>query len=448
MLRERAALFVLITLALLSKLGKAQAPPSTIDLREALVRAQKYGLQVQIADIAAQLAKEDRTQAKAATLPSLNALNQFIYTEGNGTPSGVFVANDGVHVYNEQAVVHEELLSLVRRGEVRLTSEAQAVAQAKVDVAARGLKTTVVQNYYAIVSAQRKSANLRQSYQEAQHFLETSQKLEAGGEVARADVIKAQLQVQARNRDLQDADAAVQKAKIALSVLIFPTLETGYAIVDDLSNPAPPPPLSELTGQATVTSPDLKAARANVSEAKLGVSVARYAYLPSLGLDFWYGIDANQFALHSAETQATGRSTLPNYQVENRHNLGYSAAATLTIPVWNWGSLHSKVKQASLRQRQADFELQTAKRQLSADLASGYTDAQTAFSQIESLRSSEDLSVESLRLTLLRYQAGEATALEVADAQTTANAARNAYDDGLTRYRLALATLQTLMGTL
>ncbi len=59
-----------------------------------------------------------------------------------------------------------------------------------------------------------------------------------------------------------------------------------------------------------------------------------------------------------------------------------------------------------------------------------------------------DLASESLRLTLLRYQAGEATALEVVDAQTTLNQARNAYDDGLARYRVAIAQLQTLTGTL
>jgi len=51
-------------------------------------------------------------------------------------------------------------------------------------------------------------------------------------------------------------------------------------------------------------------------------------------------------------------------------------------------------------------------------------------------------------LTLLRYQAGEATALEVVDAQTTAATARTAVDDGLLRYRLAIANLQTLTGTL
>ena len=45
-----------------------------------------------------------------------------------------------------------------------------------------------------------------------------------------------------------------------------------------------------------------------------------------------------------------------------------------------------------------------------------------------------------------RYQAGESTALEVVDAQSTLALSRNAYDDGLLRYRMAAANLQTLTG--
>jgi outer membrane protein TolC len=83
---------------------------------------------------------------------------------------------------------------------------------------------------------------------------------------------------------------------------------------------------------------------------------------------------------------------------------------------------------------------------LNANMSSAYLEAQAAHEQIDSLRGSADLSVESLRLTLLRYQAGEATVLEVVDAQTTLAAARNAYADGLARYRLAVATIETLTG--
>ena len=68
--------------------------------------------------------------------------------------------------------------------------------------------------------------------------------------------------------------------------------------------------------------------------------------------------------------------------------------------------------------------------------------------ELELLSQSAQLAAESLRLTTLRYQAGDATVLEVVDAQTTLIQARNAYDDGLVRYRVGLATLQTITGTL
>ena len=75
-------------------------------------------------------------------------------------------------------------------------------------------------------------------------------------------------------------------------------------------------------------------------------------------------------------------------------------------------------------------------------------EAEGALGQVAMLREGVSLAADSLRLTLLRYQAGEATAFEVADAQSTVKQARDAYDDGLARYRVALANLRTLMGTL
>lgn len=446
-MQRTSSLVRLFALAVTATLGAfGQTAALTITLPNAFVRASQYSGQIQAANIAAQLAKEDKRQATAASLPSLTAFNQFIYTEGNGTPSGVFVANDGVHVYNEQAVVHEEVLSFVRRNEIRFAAAAEAVAKAKADVIARGLHVTVIQDYYSIVAAERKLAYAQQSESEARDFLNITQKQEHGGEAAHSDVIKAQITDQQRLRDLQDAALAIQKAKIALGVLMFPALNLDYDVVDDLSQVPPLPAQPEIAAQAR-SNPDLRAAQITLRQSNLGVSVARQAYLPSLALDFFYGIDANQFAARTNHpTSDTGRSTLPNYLVPYRQNLGYVAQATLNIPVWDWGSIRSKVKQASLREKQAEIDLTNTQRQLQGSVTSGYQEAATALSQVESLRSSSDLSGESLRLTLLRYKAGEATALEVVDAQTTASSARSAYIDGLLRYRLALATLQSLTG--
>ncbi len=422
--------------------------PTEITLQDALSRARQYGLQIEGANIASALAKEDRVQARAGLLPSVTAFNQFIYTEGNGTPSGVFVANDGVHIYNEQAQVHQELLSVTRRADLRRAQAAEAVAKARIDVAARGLNVTVVQDYYAIVGAARRLANAQRSLTEARSFLDITRKQEAGGEVAHADVIKSQIQAQQRERDVQEARLAIDKSKITLAVLIFPILQQNYNVVDDLQNIALLAPAAEVEAKATATSPDIRAARFSLQEAGYSTSLARYAYLPSFAADLFYGINANQFAARTNyPTQDTGRSTLPNYLVPNRQNLGYSAQLTLNIPVWNWGAIRSKVRQASLREQQARLDLSLTERQLQANIASSYQEAQTAQAQLESLRSSSDLSAESLHLTVLRYEAGEATALEVVDAQNTLAQARSAYDDGQVRYRLAAANVQALMGT-
>ncbi len=424
----------------------AQTP--VIKIEDAIARARQYGGQVQSAGFAVSQAQQDTLQARAARLPTVNAFNQFIYTQGNGTPSGVFVANDGVHVYNEQAQVHEEVLGFVRHAEVNRAVAAEAVARARVEVASRGLNATVIQDYYAIVAAQRKLGNSQRSLAESERFLDITQKQERGGEVAHADVVKAQIDLEQRRRDLKEAQLAIDKAKIALGVLIFPAFSTDFSVVDDFEDHPALPAMAETQAQASSSSPDLKVAQATIQQAGYDVSVARYQYLPSLALDLFYGINANQFAIHSTDAQATGRSTLPNFEVASRNNLGYAAQATLNIPVWNWGATKSKIKQAEMKREQAQLDLTVAQRTLQSNLAAVYAEAQGALSQIDSLRGSVDLSNESLRLTLLRYQAGEATALEVVDAQNTVTSARNAYDDGLARYRIARATLLTLTGTL
>jgi outer membrane protein TolC len=123
-------------------------------------------------------------------------------------------------------------------------------------------------------------------------------------------------------------------------------------------------------------------------------------------------------------------------------------SATLNIPIWNWGATQSRVKQAELRRAQAKRELSFTQRKLLAEIQSLYAEANTALNELAGLNRSAELAAESLRLTTLRYKAGEATVLEVVDAQTTYTLSNAAYQDGAVRYRVSLANLQTLTGVL
>ena len=77
--------------------------------------------------------------------------------------------------------------------------------------------------------AQRKVVNAQASLREARDFQDLSEKQERGGEAAKVDVIKAQLQVQQRERDLQDAEATLDKARIGFAVILFPTSTTRHS---------------------------------------------------------------------------------------------------------------------------------------------------------------------------------------------------------------------------
>ena len=409
--------------------------PLTLTLQDALARARKNNPEYRAALTEFGLAKEDRVQSRAALLPNVNYNTSFLYTQGNGTPTGKFIGANGVHEYISQGNVHQEI-SLQNVADYRRTSAAMAVAQARSEIAARGLVVTVVQAYYGFVVAQRKYATSQRAAAEAQNFFDISQKLERGGEVAHSDVIKAEIQYQQQQRDLQQADLEMNRTRLELAVLVFPDFNENFSVVDDLQTPESLPAFPEVQAAAARSNPDLRAATAALQAASQEVAIAWNGFLPSLSLDYFYGIDANRFATRGVDL-ATG---LPV------RNLGYSAAATLQLPIWDWGSNRSKLKQADLRRDQARVELSFAQRQLLGNLRTFYSEAQTARQQLDSLSRSAELATDSLRLITLRYQSGEATVLEVVDAQNTLNLARNAFNDGQARYRTAVANLQTLTG--
>ena len=411
--------------------GTDSQAPFVLTLQDALARAKANDPQFRAALTELGLAHQDVVQSRAGLLPNVSYNMLFLYTQGNGSSSGRYIANNGIHEYIAQGDVHQAL-SPGMLAEHRRVEAAEALARAKSEIATRGLVVTVVQSYYGHVVAQRKYATAQKAASEADHFLSISQKLQSGGEVANSDVIKAQIQDQQRKRDLEDALLAMNKSRLDLAVLLFPDFNENFTVVDDLRLPEPLPGFAEVQAAATKNNPEIRAALASLRQTDQEVKIAWTSMLPAIGLDYFYGIDANQFA-------ARDRNGF--------RNLGYAATATLQLPSWNWGSGYSKVKQADLRRQQAHVELNFAQRQLLANLRSFYDEVETARAQLASLSQTAELASDSLRLTTLRYQAGEATVLEVVDAQNTLTQARNLYDDGQVRFQVALANLQTLTGS-
>jgi outer membrane protein TolC len=410
--------------------------PMELTLQAALALAQKNSTQLQAAVTDAGVAQEGKNIARAGLLPNVNFTTSAINTQLNSSGQPKYIANNGAHEYISQGDVHQQL-DLASIASYRSTAALAAAAKARKEIASRGLTVTVVQDYFAVAAAEQKLDVSRRTAEDGDKFFQLTQSLEKGGEVAHADVIKAEIQMTDRRRQLQEAQLALQNARLNLAVLIFPDFNDNFRTTDDLHANVPLPLRDAFEAQAGQNNPEIRAALANAQAANFDVSAAKAGYLPSISFDYFYGIDAARYATYT---------TIPPDTKFN--NLGSSGIAALTLPLWNWGATQSRVRQAELKRDLAKKELSFAQRNLLAEMRSLYAEAETALNELAGLQRSAELSAESLRLTTLRYQNGEGTVLEVVDAQTTFAQSNSTYQDGAVRYRVALANLQTLTGVM
>lgn len=424
-------------------------PPLTLTLADALARARVNSPQFQAAVTALKVARGNRVQARAAMLPSVDYLMQYLNTEGNGiSPVGRYVTNDGVHVYRAWGVVRQNMPGsfFIDAGPRRAAYE-EAIASAGEEVARRGLSLTVTQGYYALVVAERAYATAQQNLANAQHFLQISRALEQGGEVAHADVVRFELQESQAQRALTDAKLTMSQARSDLAVLLFPGFNENFTVVDDLDTPPVLPDFGQAQAMAKNHNPDIAAALAAYRAAGVDVAAAKSAFAPSFSVEFDYGIEANDFALHSANlTNPCPEPTAPICR-EKQSNLGYFVTYSLNLPVWDWGKRLSQLHQAEDQKQLARLNLSFAQKQLLNHLYSYYNEAKVAQNQLASLRRSVNLAEQNLQLVTMQYQAGEATVLEVLDAETSLASARDTNASGEARYRNALANLQTVTGS-
>ena len=426
--------------------GSSQSPPSGqaggLTLDEAIKLAQTNEPAFAAAAAESRAAALERADARAGLLPSVVFHNQYLYTESNHARSTstqgiadqalpVFIANNAVHEYTSQASV-SETIGLAGIATARAAAANAARAQAEFEIAQRGLVATVIGLFYDELSSQEKLAVAHRALDEANHFVEVTREREQAGEAAHADVIKARLGQQERQRELADAGLAKEKADLELGVLLYPDPRTPFKLADE---PAPPilPDRKDIEAAAQARNPEIRSALASLQAGQAGTLNAWAGLLPDLALNYSYGIDAPQFASDGPDG------------VLNR---GYAASVTVDVPVWDWLTSERKVKEARIRANAGKVALTAAQRRLLADLAEFYHEAETAQQQLASLDASVGDAGEALRLTNLRYVNGEGTVLDVVDAQNTLISAENAQADGVVRYEMALAQLETLTGRL
>jgi outer membrane protein TolC len=240
------------------------------------------------------------------------------------------------------------------------------------------------------------------------------------------DGLRAKVELQTRQQQLIQArnDFAIQKLTVARVIGLAPGQEF------ELTDKSPYQPIESITvdealKRAYDSRSDYKGAMADARAAQFSRRAATAGYLPSLSFNADYG------AAGSHPSTAT--------QV-------YDVRGTLTIPIFQGGSVHGDVLQADARLEQSRDRLDNLRAQIDSDIRTALLNLQSSEEQVNVARSNIDLSEETLVQSRDRFTAGVTDTVEVVQSQEAVAAAHEQYISSLYSYNYAKISLARALG--
>ena len=248
-----------------------------------------------------------------------------------------------------------------------------------------------------MIATRQRVASAHAQLDTATALFKQTQQERSVGVAAQIDVDRSEVEQLTQQQRVESLEAELGKEKIALARVAGLPANDNYELSDEVPFAAAPElTLEDALHQAFASRADIKAAEAQVRAAEHALAAARDERLPSLSVNGNYGtIGTNPAQAHTT----------------------YSAAATLSIPVWQGGRTEGDIKQAqaSLAQRQA--ELEDLKGQVESEVRNAFLDLRAATNQVKLAQRNLQVTRETLDLTRQRFEAGVTDNVEVVQAQ-------------------------------
>ena len=256
-------------------------------------------------------------------------------------------------------------------------------------------------------------------------YNQASDQVNAGTSPA-IDGLRAKVELQSRQQQLIQAtnDFAIQKLTVARVIGLAPGQE--FDLTDkSLYQPFEGLSVEDALERAYASRSDYQAAMVEVRAAEFSRKAAEAGYFPSLSLNSDYG------AAGSHPSTAT--------QV-------FDVRGTLSIPIFQGGSVHGQILQAEARLVESRERLANLRGQIDSDVRSALLNLQSSAEQVEVARSNIQLAEATLAQSRDRFSAGVTDTVEVVQSEQTVASAHDQYISSLYTYNYAKITLARALG--
>jgi outer membrane protein TolC len=392
---------------------------------------------VQLAEETIRQAESKEAQARSALLPnfdaSLTEQNEVVNLQAFGIqfPSipgfnfseivGPF-KNFDARISGSQSIFD---FSSIRRFQAsRVTVEA---TKADVEGTRNQVADQVTRAYLAALRADADVATAQSNVQLSEALLRLANSQKTAGTGTGIEVVRAQVQLANDHQRWLVARTGRTRAHLQLLKTLGLRLDGEVELTDKLAyKPADNIPADEAVKSALDTRAELKAQQGRESNARLAFSATKWERLPSLAFFGDYG------------TIGPG----PNHAVPTR-----TYGVSLKVPLFDGGRRDARRTEALSEYKQEQVRTHDLRDQIELDIRVALDEVRSAEAQVAAAREGMDLSEKELAQARRRYEAGVTNSIEVTDAQTRLQRARDNLTTALYNHNLARIDLSTAMGT-
>jgi outer membrane protein TolC len=394
---------------------------------------------IQIAGEAVKQAESRSVQARAALLPSFDAA----VTEQNMTrnlaalgiriavpiPGFTFPTFAGpFSVFDARVSASQSVFDFSSIRRYQASREGVKSARSSASGTADQVAALVARAYLASLRTQADFDTSQANVDLAQALLKQAQNQKSAGAGTGIEVTRARVQLSNEEQRLLVAADARRRANLQLLRAIGLRLDTDIEFTDKLEFvPVDALTLEQARTRALETRADLTAQRERESNARLSADAVRMERLPSLAAFTDYGSSGSALT-SSVPTRTYGVS--------------------LRIPIFDGGRRDARRAEAGSQFRQERIRTNDLKEQIELDVRLSLDSLHSAEQQVKVAEEGLKLAEDELAHARSRYDAGVSNGVEVTDAQTRLERARDNQVNALFNYNQARIDLGQAMGTI
>jgi outer membrane protein len=376
-------------------------------------------------------------QARAAFLPDIETSVGYQSETVNLKSFGLNIQVPGFSfpslvgpftVFDARATAQQSVFDFSSIRKYQSSKVTVAATKADAETTRNQVSDTVARSYLACLRADAKLETERANVDLSDALLKLSNRQKTAGTGLAIEVTRSQVQLANDRQNLIVAENDRRKAVLQLLRAMGLNLDARIEFTDKLAyKPVDAGPMEAALDKARKERAELKAQAKREEIAKLNYGSVKAERLPSLSVFGNYGSIGADIP-SAVATHAVG--------------------LTLKVPVYDGGRRDARRAQSLSELRQEEIRTRDVKQQVELDVRLALDSIKSAASQVETAREGLTLAENELAQARRRYEGGVANSIEVTDAQTRLDRARDNQIAALYNYNLARLDLATATGSI